>query len=65
MPTTLDPTLTVNDAIRLHPATVAVFNDYGIDACCGGAVPIREAAGRDGADPDALIEALAAAVEAA
>ena len=50
--------LTVNDGIRLWPATVALFNDFGIDACCGGAAPVREAAGRDGADPDALVRAI-------
>jgi len=50
--------LTVNDVIRLWPATVAVFNAYGIDACCGGAAPVHAAATRDGADPDALLRAL-------
>ncbi|HEU4453320.1 MAG TPA: DUF542 domain-containing protein [Longimicrobium sp.] len=57
--------LTVNETIRRFPATVAVFNEMGIDACCGGAAPIAEAAERDGADPDALLDALrAAAAEA-
>ena len=57
----IHPGLTVNEAIRLHPATVAVFNDFGIDACCGGAAPLAEAAARVGADPDALLAALRAA----
>jgi iron-sulfur cluster repair protein YtfE (RIC family) len=52
--------ITVNELIRHVPATVQVFNDFGIDACCGGAVPVREAAERDGADVAALLEALAA-----
>lgn len=52
------PEVTVNELIRLYPGTVQVFNDFGIDACCGGAVPVLEAAARDGADPAALIEAL-------
>ena len=56
--------LTVNEAIRRFPATVAVFNEMGIDACCGGAAPIAEAAERDGADPDALLDALRAAAAA-
>ena len=56
------PVTTVNDLIALHPATVAVFNAFGIDACCGGAVPVHEAALRDGADPDALLAALAEVV---
>ena len=52
------PDVTVNELIRLYPGTVQVFNECGIDACCGGSVPVREAAARDGADPAALVEAL-------
>lgn len=48
----------VNEVIRTHPATVEVFNPFGIDACCGGATPIGQAALRDGADPDVLLAAL-------
>ena len=54
--------LTVNEAIRLFPAAVAVFNHFGIDACCGGAVPVRDAALRDGADPDQVAAALLDAI---
>lgn len=48
----------VNEVIRTHPETVEVFNRFGIDACCGGAAPITEAALRDGADPAELIRSL-------
>ncbi|HEX7117941.1 MAG TPA: DUF542 domain-containing protein [Longimicrobiales bacterium] len=58
-------TMTVNEVIREFPDTVAVFNEFGIDACCGGAAPIVEAARRDGADPAALLSALRAVVERA
>jgi hypothetical protein len=51
----------VNDAVREYPATLAVFQAYGIDACCGGAATIGEAAARDGAEPGALLAALNAA----
>jgi regulator of cell morphogenesis and NO signaling len=60
--TILPTTTTVNALLSEHPETVAVFNAFGIDACCGGAVPIDEAARRDGADPAALLEALVAVV---
>jgi regulator of cell morphogenesis and NO signaling len=50
--------MSVNGIIQFFPATVAVFNQFGIDACCGGAVPLREAAIRDGASPEALLGAL-------
>ncbi len=49
---------TVNQIIAQRPETVEVFNRFGIDACCGGAVPVSEAARRDGADPEALWKAL-------
>jgi iron-sulfur cluster repair protein YtfE (RIC family) len=55
---TIPAEMTVNEAIRRFPATVAVFNAFGIDACCGGAAPLAEAAVRDGADPNALLEAV-------
>ena len=48
----------VNEVIRKYPSTVEVFNRYGIDACCGGAAPVAEAAVRDGADPVVVAEAL-------
>jgi regulator of cell morphogenesis and NO signaling len=50
--------MTVNEVIRRYPDTVKVFNDFSIDGCCGGAVPVRVAALRDGADPDAVLEAI-------
>lgn len=49
---------TVNEIIRAHPATVEVFNRFGIDSCCGGAVSVVDAATRDGADPDELRRAI-------
>lgn len=49
---------TVNQLIRSHPATVEVFNRFGIDACCGGAATVGAAALRDGADPESLWSAL-------
>ena len=63
--TAVDPTLPVNEVISRFPATVAVFNRFGIDACCGGWASLDEAAQRDGVDREALIEALRAAIQAA
>jgi regulator of cell morphogenesis and NO signaling len=54
-------TATVNDVIARFPATVSVFNAFGIDACCGGAVYVDEAARRDGADLTRLLDALRSA----
>ena len=55
---TVDPTATVNEILVKYPSTVSVFNQFGIDACCGGAASLDEAARRDGADVDRLIDAL-------
>ena len=61
----IDLSWSVNDAIARHPPTVAVFNAFGIDACCGGAASIEEAAVRDGADPRAILDALRRAIAGA
>jgi len=59
----IDNISTVNELVMRYPATIAVFNRFGIDSCCGGGVPIADAARRDGADVDALLAALREAVE--
>lgn len=61
--TELDSASTVNQIIARYPATIAVFNRFGIDTCCGGAEPIADAARRDGADLEALLTALREVVE--
>ena len=57
-----DPVMTLNEITARYPATIAVFNDFGMDVCCGGDVPLAEAAVRDGVDLDALTAALKLAV---
>jgi iron-sulfur cluster repair protein YtfE (RIC family) len=64
-PSGIDMNWTVNDVLRLHPATVRVFNEFAIDACCGGDATIAEAAERDGADADILLAALRSVAVAA
>ena len=62
--TTIDAAASVNDVISRYPATIPVFNKFGLDTCCGGASPIVDAAHRDGADLDALLAELREAVGA-
>ncbi len=62
---TIDPTWTVNKVVALYPATVAVFNRFGVDSCCGGGLALSEAAQRDGLSLDALMQALRETVERA
>lgn len=57
--------MTVNAAIQRYPRTVRVFDRYGIDSCCGGALVIAEVAKRHGIDTDALRGELLQAMEEA
>jgi regulator of cell morphogenesis and NO signaling len=54
----IDQDMTVNEVIRQAPATVVVFSRYGIDACCGGGLPLAEAAVRHGHDVETLLAEL-------
>ena len=38
------PEMTVNDVVRQYPASISIFNEYGIDTCCGGGVALAVAA---------------------
>jgi len=60
---TVDTAATVNEILAQHPATVSVFNLFGIDACCGGDASLDEAARRDNANIVALIAALDAIID--
>lgn len=61
----LDPSLTINEIVARHPETIAVFNRFGMDTCCGGGVSVEEAARRDGLDLDQMLAALRGATEEA
>ncbi|HEY9514504.1 MAG TPA: DUF542 domain-containing protein [Gemmatimonadaceae bacterium] len=60
-----DTELTVNDAVARFPATMGVFNRFGIDTCCGGGISIAEAAQRDEIALGELVKALQQAVAGA
>jgi iron-sulfur cluster repair protein YtfE (RIC family) len=53
---TLDTT--VNVAVLLNPAALAIFAEHGIDTCCGGPMPIREVARRHHLDAAELLQSL-------
>ena len=61
----LDPSLTINEIVARYPETIAVFNRFGMDTCCGGGVPVEEAARRDSLDLDQILAALRDAMERA
>ena len=62
--TRFDANLSVNATIRRFPESVAVFNELGVDACCGGASSLAEAAIDAGITLETLVAALEKAVTA-
>ena len=61
--TALDCTQRVNAIVAAHPSTLAVFNAWGIDTCCGGEHAVEEVVRRHHLDGPALCAALTAAAE--
>jgi regulator of cell morphogenesis and NO signaling len=62
---TIEPQATVGELVRERPARARVFEALGIDYCCGGKLPLGEAAARRGLDVRQIVEQLAAADAAA
>lgn len=50
--------MTVNEIVAEHPETLAVFTRLGIDACCGGGLPLAEEARKHRFDFIALLAEL-------
>ena len=61
----LDPMMTINEIVARYPATIPVFNRFGMDTCCGGGVSVNEAARRDGVEVEPVMGALRDIVERA
>jgi len=59
---TIDPQLTVAEAARMYPATVPVFSELQLDACCGGADTIANAVAHHGLKLDEVMGRLHAAL---
>lgn len=53
--------MVINEVIKRHPATIAIFNTYGVDSCCGGGQSIEKTAAADGVELGPLLQALNAA----
>ena len=54
---------TINDVIKEYPQSIAVFNEFQVDSCCGGGQSIEKTTMADGIDVDALLQALNKAVK--
>ncbi len=55
--------MTINDVIKKHPQSIAVFNEFRVDSCCGGGQSIKMTATTDGVNVEALLQALNKAVK--
>ena len=60
----LDCSLSVNVILTIFPSTHAVFNRFGLDTCCGGALSVADAARAADVDAEALCGALTDAIAA-
>lgn len=58
----IDRTCTVNQLLMDHPVVISTLNEFGVDACCGGASTLEETARNDGIDLDSLLGALERAI---
>ncbi len=53
----------INEIIKKYPQSIAVFNEFRVDSCCGGGQSIERTATADGIDIEALLQALNDAVK--
>jgi regulator of cell morphogenesis and NO signaling len=61
----IDPEATLNDLVAAEPRLLTVLHRYGLDTCCGGNLPLHEAARRHDLTLDAFLAELGAAAERA
>ena len=61
----IDPLTTVGQLVAQRPARARVFEQFGIDYCCGGKRPLDEACSAGGIDAAVVVNALHAADAAA
>jgi regulator of cell morphogenesis and NO signaling len=57
---TIAPEMTVGELVREQPSRSRIFEELGIDYCCGGKKPLAQVCEKKGLDVDALIGKLAA-----
>lgn len=55
---TIDATMTVNQIVAASPATVSVFDAWGVDSCCGGHLPLATVAEKHRFDLEKLLQQL-------
>ena len=62
-PITIDAQDALNAIVARYPQTLPVLQRFGLDTCCGGALPLQAAAQHHGLDLAELMSALRAELE--
>ncbi len=62
--TSIAPGDALNEIVARYPQALAVFQRFGLDSCCGGALPLETAVAHHGLDLEEVLAALRAAIEA-
>jgi regulator of cell morphogenesis and NO signaling len=62
-PITLTTEDTLNAIVARYPQALPVLQRFGLDTCCGGALPLHTAAQHHGLDLSEVVAALRAALE--
>ena len=62
-PVTLNSEDTLNAIVAHYPHTLPVLQRFGLDTCCGGALPLHTAAQHHGLDLAEVVAALRAELE--
>jgi len=61
--TTIADTDALNAIVARHPQALEVLHRFGLDTCCGGALPLRVAVEHHGLDLDQVLAALRSTLE--
>lgn len=54
----VDPTHTINQLVEEIPDALPVLHQFGLDACCGGTLPLQIAANQHHVDLQIVIDAI-------
>ena len=55
---TIGSSWTINEVIAIYPESIAVFNAFGLDMCCGADATIETAGRQAGMAPAVIVSAL-------
>jgi regulator of cell morphogenesis and NO signaling len=59
----ITPETTLNVIVARYPETLPVLQRFGLDTCCGGALPLREAAQHHSLDVQEILSAVDSVVK--